>query len=209
MDLLSELPDELLVSAWTSSVRCPDELIVSAWTSPDAAAAPHMDLLSALPDELLVTILFLEYAKLAYHFIDRKSRISTAGVQHMTRTQAGVNMVPGAERRGCSARRDETSQLDLPNPNPERQCRTNKNSNIVRAITGDTTSSQDSAFKKEDDVGTPSLSGLGEPDLGFPLGSKRGAAEGHGSVSKKKNDTHGRRRCQHRQAEQGSLPGLS
>nr|XP_040244101.1 putative F-box protein At3g58860 [Aegilops tauschii subsp. strangulata] len=69
MDLLSELPDELLVSAWTSSVRCPDELLFSAWTSSVAAAAPRMDLLSALPDELLVTIL---------HGLDTRSALATA-----------------------------------------------------------------------------------------------------------------------------------
>ena len=50
----------------------------------------------------------------------------------------------------------------------------------------DTMSSQDSAFKKEDDVRTPSLPGPGELDLGFPLSSKRGTTEGLGNVSKKK-----------------------
>ena len=54
MDLLIELQDELLVSAWTSSV---------------AAPAPRMDLLSALPDELLVTIL---------HGLDTRSALATA-----------------------------------------------------------------------------------------------------------------------------------
>jgi hypothetical protein len=93
-------------------------------------------------------------------------------------------------------------------PEPRVTVPNQQNSNIIRTSTGDTASKQNSAFKKENDVETPSPSGLGQPDLGFPLSSKRGAAEGLGSASKKENDTRGRRRCQHRQAKQGSLSGL-
>ena len=103
----------------------------------------------------------------------------------MTRTQAGVNMMPGTERRRCSARTEDTSQLDLPNPNQAATPNQHKNSNIYQARIRDTASSQDNAFKKEDDAGTPSLSGSRESDLGFPLSSKRGAAEGLDSASKK------------------------
>ena len=60
----------------------------------------------------------------------------------MTRTQTGVNMVPGAERKGCSARTEDTSQLDLPNPNQAAMPNLQKNSNIYQARIGDTTSSK-------------------------------------------------------------------
>ena len=103
----------------------------------------------------------------------------------MTRTQVGVNMVSEAERKDCLARMEDTSQLDLPNPNQAAMPNLHKNSNIYQARIGDTVSSQDNAFKKEDDTGTPSLSGPGESDLGFPLSSKRGAAEGLDNASKK------------------------
>ena len=79
----------------------------------------------------------------------------------MTRTQTGVNMMPGAERRGCSARTEDTSQLDLPNPNQATMLNLHKNSNIYQARIRDTARSQDNAFKKEDDAGTPSLSASG------------------------------------------------
>ena len=46
-------------------------------------------------------------------------------------------------------------------------------------------SEQDDAFKKEDDVEMPSPSDPEEPDLGFPLSSKRVPAEGLDSASKK------------------------
>ena len=70
-------------------------------------------------------------------------------------------------------------------PEPSGNAEPTQNSNIYQARIGDTASSQDNAFKKEDDAGTPSLSGPGESDLGFPLSSKRGAAEGLDSASKK------------------------
>ena len=56
----------------------------------------------------------------------------------------------------------------------------------MRAKTGDTASKQDSAFKKENDVEAPSLSSPGDPDLGFPLSSKRGTTKGLDSASKRK-----------------------
>ncbi|EMS56416.1 Protein ZINC INDUCED FACILITATOR-LIKE 1 [Triticum urartu] len=86
--------------------------------------------------------------------------------------------------KGCSARREDTTQLDLPNPNKEQQTRTNKVTNIARAKTGDNASKQDGAFKKEYDAETPSPSGPEEPGLGFPLSSKRGATEGLDNASK-------------------------
>uniref|UniRef100_A0A8R7PRI3 Uncharacterized protein n=1 Tax=Triticum urartu TaxID=4572 RepID=A0A8R7PRI3_TRIUA len=94
-----------------------------------------------------------------------------------------------------------------PNLNQEWQRQTNSTINISGTKTGDTSSEQDGAFK-EDDVETPSPSDPEEPDLGFPLSSKRGAAEGLNNASKKENDVRRRRRCQHRQAEQEFLPGL-
>ncbi|XP_073354656.1 uncharacterized protein [Aegilops tauschii subsp. strangulata] len=86
--------------------------------------------------------------------------------------------------KGCSARGEDTTQLNLPNPNKERQTRTNKVTNIAGAKTGNTASKQDGAFKKEYDAETPSPSSPEEPDLGFPLRLKRGVAEGLDNASK-------------------------
>ena len=97
----------------------------------------------------------------------------------MTRTQAGVNMVPGAERQGMLNlnRRNNTVRTN--------QSKTKSGEHIIMDTNGGTTSEQDSAFKKEDNAETPSPSGLEKPDLGFPLSSKRGATEGLDNASKK------------------------
>ena len=80
---------------------------------------------------------------------------------------------------------ENRTQLNQPSPTQGRQCRTNKSSNISRTKIGDTASEQDSAFKKEDHAETSSPSGPEEPDLEFPLSSKRGAITGLDSASKK------------------------
>src|SRR4051794_39940681 len=112
-------------------------------------------------------------------------------------------MIPEQKDMGCSTQTGDTTQLNLPNPN-QKQPKTNQQEvQHHQSQLRDTTSEQYSAFKKEDNVETTSLSGPDDPDLGFPLGSKRGTTEGHGSAFNKQNAICRRRHYHHWQAEQG------
>ena len=68
-------------------------------------------------------------------------------------------MAPGVEDKGCSARTEETTQLDSLSPEQGRQAELARRPTSPKTNSRDTASEQDSAFKKENDATPPPPSG--------------------------------------------------
>uniref|UniRef100_A0A452Y5H2 Uncharacterized protein n=1 Tax=Aegilops tauschii subsp. strangulata TaxID=200361 RepID=A0A452Y5H2_AEGTS len=113
-------------------------------------------------------------------------------------------MVPGAEGHGVlSPNKEKHHGITLQGLRSNSNLNLMKTTNKSYSTVGDATSDQDNAFMKGNDVKDAVVGRSKSSGLGFTMMLEQGQRCGPWQRLQKGNGTHGCRRCQYRQAEQG------